>query len=219
MYSGFGISVGAASCHLLTQIIVNKYRPPEARSYRYFTSFYFVMQIFQAFQWFNGDVTIGCTMNNKFFTVIAYALIWVQPLLYVIIGKNAKSRSLLIRLEHSEKISKYLFIYSIILLLLGFLKTSTDLQTCTYVGEHGHLAWEFNPFLVSYSPTYLVYILLIFMTIIHYPYYLSLTVGLGWICSLIVALILVGSGPEKYAVWGQLSILVDIPIIIRALTH
>lgn len=227
MCSGIGISLAAAACHVATAEIVKKYRPPESKGYLLFLTFYFVMEGFQALQWWLGDVRVGCTPVNKFFTVIAYALIWIQPLLYVLIGKTTKLHALIVRLTYPEVISKILFIYSMVLLFVGFGKAPTylvpnsnfGLETCTTVGKYGHLAWQFAPISVSYSPTHIVYLSLIAGIIAMYPPWLMVTIGLGWIGSLFIALLVVGPGAEIPAVWCQLSILVDLPIILRSITH
>lgn len=227
MCSGIGISLAAAACHAATAQVVRKYRPPESKGYLLFLTFYFVMEVFQALQWWLGDVKVGCTPANKFYTVIAYSLIWIQPLLYVLIGKSTRLHALIVRLTYPELVSKILFVYSMLLLLIGFVKTPTylvpnsnfGLETCTTVGKYGHLAWQFSPISISYSPTHVAYLVLIGATIMMYPYWLMMTIGFGWLGSLFIALSIVGSGAEIPAVWCQLSILADLPIILRSITR
>lgn len=222
-----GVSLAAAFFHVLTGIIVANKRVPEYRSYLMFTSFFLIMELFQAAQWWQGDVHLGCTVKNRMMTIVAYLLIWLQPLLFVEIGERSRLHAVQVRLQYARRLAVVTVWYAAINLLLGLLTIPKHLLpgssfghlTCTNVGRYGHLAWSFAPLSIAYGPTHFVYLALIITTISFYPRPLLMTVGLGWVVTLLTSLYLVGTGVELPAFWCLLSVFVDIPILVRTFMY
>ena len=221
-----GISLLAAGVHALTHEVARNYRPPGYRSDMRFVRFFLIMELFQAAQWQFGDVGT-CSEVNRLFTLFAYLLIWVQPLLFVAIGEQSQLHAVKVRLEYARLISIITAWYAVTLLLVGNFYTPTYLlpgssfgeKTCTTVGPYGHLAWQFSPLSIVYGPTHFVYYILISTIFYFYPARLQWTIGLGWWISLFFSLYWVGPGIELPAFWCLLSASVDIPILIRSLLH
>lgn len=213
----------AGGSHVVAWLMANKFRPPEYKSYLLFTEFYLVMEVFQAFQWYWLDFEdISCSYVNRWSTVFAYILIWWQPYLFVQMGEQLN-----LRLNYARNLSLFTLLYAFILLMFGLNTTPTyhlpgsNFGTSTYtdIGSHGHLAWYFSPLSIVYGPTFFVYLALILNLIWVYPSELKYTVGLGWLITLILSCISVGTSADLPAFWCLLSFFVDIPIIIRCVTH
>lgn len=211
----FWISMGFSSCHLLTSLLVQK------RPYRLFLYFYAFMEFFQALQWVWGDLMpgsnfghLGCSTRNQIFTVVAYALIWIQPYLYFRIG-NLYNRYL-------HNLTRWIFFWAMLSLFIGSFKIPTyripnsnyGLSTCSEIGPHGHLGWRFAPLTAKYSPNEFVYVTSIALIFMEFPRSLSRTLGLGWFLTMLVSIYYVGTGPDLPAFWCFLSVFVDLPIII-----
>lgn len=222
MCSNILISLLAGSSHVITAYVAHKFRPPEYRAYLLFTNFYFIMEVFQASQWFglNFDTTT-CSDFNKWSTVVAYFLIWWQPYLFVQMGREVG-----INLKYARNLSIFTLIYAMTLLWAGLEVVPTyELPqsnfanlTHTEVGPYGHLAWYFSPLSIVYGPTFFVYFALIGNIIWFYPRILQATVGMGWLSTLVMAYALVGTGPDLPAFWCLLSVFADLPIILRCLS-
>ena len=221
------VSLAAALVHGTTYLVARHQRPPEYRSYLLFTLFYTTMELFQALQWAMGDVETGCTSRNQGFTIIAYILIWIQPLLFVKIGDKTRFHTVRIRLQYGARLATITFWYALLLLGLGLTtepswvlpNSNYGPTTCTVIGPYGHLGWQFAPISIVYGPTHFVYVALIVTTIMFYPTVLKLTIGLGWLGTLFVSLYLVGTTIDLPAFWCFLSLFADGPILIRCLRY
>lgn len=160
------------------------------------------MEFFQALQW--------KFLNSVFLTWIAYILIFIQPLLYALISKQ----NLFLPVN--------LLILSLIVLTIGLFKTPTDYIynsnysniTCTSIGNNGHLAWRFKVMNINTTPNHFVYILFVGSYILKMNKQLKLTIGIGWILSLIISIIKVKNTIELPAYWCLMSITADIPILL-----
>jgi len=221
MCSSVGISLLAACSHAATWSFVKFYRPPNDKSYLLFCQFYFVMEVFQAVQWTWGDVNT-CNFTNQSMTFIAYILIWWQPYLFVQMGRVTG-----LRLTYARNFSLFVFAFALALLGYGMMEIPTyNLPTsnfanitCTKVGAHGHLGWEFSPKSVVYGPTFFVYFATIINTIYFYPRHLQMTIGMGWGLTLFMSMALVGTSVDLPAFWCLLSVFVDLPILIKCYYH
>jgi hypothetical protein len=180
------------------------------------------MELFQAAQWYWLDFeSATCSSLNKWSTVVAYFLIWWQPYLFVQMGQRAG-----MDLKYARNLSIFTLVYALALLFAGWEVTPTYQLpnsnfgdfTHTDIGPHGHLAWYFSPLSIVYGPTFFVYLALIINIIYLYPRVLQSTVGFGWIVTLVMTCVMVGTDPDLPAFWCVLSVFVDIPIIIRSIT-
>uniref|UniRef100_A0A6C0IYL3 Uncharacterized protein n=1 Tax=viral metagenome TaxID=1070528 RepID=A0A6C0IYL3_9ZZZZ len=221
------VSLTAAAFHAATFVVASNKKVPEYRAYLLFTGFFMIMELFQASQWWIGDVTVGCTEFNRTMTMMAYLLIWFQPYLFAVIGDRSRLHSVQVRLQYAKKVAHMTLWYAMINLFAGMStrpsyqlpRSNFGLETCTTVGPHGHLAWSFAPLTIVYGPTHFVYVILILATISFYPRPLLFTIGVGWIATLFVSTYLVGAGAELPAFWFLLSVFVDIPILARVLLY
>jgi len=206
------VSVGFGLIHVAAMLLTRR------ASYKIFCSFYALMEFYQAAQWMWGDVG-SCTPWNSQVTFVAYFLIWVQPLLFVAIGKAEG-----LKLGHMEIAAQMTYIMAMLSLALGLSKAPTysvpdssfGNVTCTTIGPHGHLAWMFSPITVAYQPTHFVYVMLIWVTCMKYPPQLQL-IKWGWAGTLLISICSVGVGAELPAVWCGSSVLVSVPIAIYEL--
>lgn len=182
------------------------------------------MEWFQALQWYltvdyqNNKI---CSLSNICLTTFAYILIWIQPIMFSSFTKN----------KFSSYYAILTFIICLINLLLGFKYPFSELdhltynnsvnygnQTCTYKGIHGHLLWKFAINTISYQPThYVYYSTILLIIIVNYDYILKLTLGLGWIVSLLLSIYIHGINNELPSFWCLLSVSADIPILIYTL--
>lgn len=211
------VSTIAGLCHLITAIIV--YANPYLnyrKAYLLFLGFYLTMEIFQTIQHLTFE-TDTCTNWNIFTTIIAYILIWVQPLLfYKIYAIAVKSSHILL------KLTMITFIVAMLSLLAGFTSAPTyslpnnnyGSRTCTRHDINGHLEWIFALKSIQYSPTFYVYLLLIGVISWEFPDELFYTISLGWWGTLLISLIWVGLTPALASVWCVTSFMVDIPILV-----
>ena len=204
--------------HLLAAAVVHRKRPPHHQSCLLFIYFYASMELLQLGQWIYGDVGL-CTTKNALFTSIAFLLIWLQPLLFSIIG----------RLSTSNPYYQFAFDFSIVTLVTALTNmvlshvigravnhpgSNFGPQTCTTVGRFGHLNWEFAVLSLNQHPSYFVYLGIILLCIRKYPAALKWTFGLGWLCTLAVAAFWTKNSPETPAFWCLLSVFADIPIVV-----
>ncbi len=204
------VSIFFGFIHLLACILTVR------KSFKLFTIFYAVMEFYQAFQWKWGDIGL-CTQWNTAVTLIAYSLIWFQPLLYIFIGEAEG-----LTLTYGKITAIITYYWSMFSLIMGINhiptyylpKSNFGYPTCTSIGPHEHLSWVFSPITIMYQPTHYVYILLIVTTMMFYPKQLRLIV-LGWLVTLIFSLFYIGTGSELPAVWCWSSVVVSVPLIFQ----
>lgn len=206
-----------------------------------FTSFYAIMEYLQFLQWMVGVVDIygpikPCSPTNVFLTCCAYLLIWTQPLLFSLIGRSSIYAGLRTYDARSFRHGIYSFSMSaswfvlfaaIINLIAGFYTSDMiyfvrspsnfGYQTCTYLGEYGHLDWQFRVRWLDFQPTYLIYLTIIITAIWHFDPELKWILGLGWGGTFLLSYWLVGGSSEFPAYWCWLSVLADLPIFIYML--
>ena len=234
-----GISFLFGTGHLMTHMIVSKLRPPEHPAFRQFTRFYFTMEAFQALQWTFGDVipdpTVygsSCSLINNLFTVVAYVLVWWQPVLFADMGRTCSaiasrdegSTDLKVW-DYAHKLALATFAYGLVNVMIGFFyacdysipRSNYGIDTCTEIGDMGHLGWKFHPYSIAYHPNLYVYLLLVSMSISMFPMAMMLTVGLGWLLTMLVSLCMVGNGPDLPAFWCLLSVFADVPIVLYSM--
>lgn len=206
--------------HLLQAELVRRLNPRYKPTFLVFIYFYAFMELLQLSQWLMGSVN-SCTQINKFFTIIAYLLIWLQPVMFSLFG-----------IVQTNKFQYYLysFFMSIFALLIACLNMFLSYynnyavlissgsnfanETCTYVGQYGHLLWKFPIYSLDIQPSYFVYITIILLCILKYPRAIQLTLGLGWFVTLLVSIYMVKGSAELPSFWCLLSVFADIPIII-----
>jgi hypothetical protein len=224
------VSLAFASVHLLSAAYVAWHRPLHSRYFLYFLLFYFSMEVLQALEWFVGvesHLNRSCSKTNTFLTVIAYTLIWLQPVMFASFSTKRDSRFV-------WYYSLYTLASALINLALGFCekaaglklmsrseKTNYGQQTCTYQGEYSHLVWKFSVPSFNYQPTHYVYFSIILLTfLLHYDRILQLTIGLGWMTTFFVSLWATGGvNAELTSYWCLLSVFADIPILIYTTMH
>lgn len=217
------VSFAFGYIHLLTHYLVEEssLEENEKQSYLRFLRFYLLMEIFQSLQWVAGEVypissefgLSTCSSINTLFTIIAYGLIWWQPVLFAYLGNSTYCRRFAI----------LTFIVAMVTLIAGLKQipsyrlpnSNYGLTTCTETGIYGHLAWKFSPVSVIMYPNFYSYITSILLSIFEMEVPLRWTIGMGWIITLIVSLSYVGTSVDLPAFWCLLSVFVDIPIIIR----
>lgn len=219
------VSLAFASAHLLSAVYVAWNRPPHTRHFLCFIFFYFCMELLQALEWYVGvDSHLGrsCSKTNTFLTIIAYVLIWLQPVMFASFSTKRDNHFV-------WYYSLYTLLSAMINLILGFFekplglelisqseKTNYGEQTCTYRGEYNHLVWKFAVPSFNYQPTHYVYFSIILLTfILHYDRVLQLTIGVGWMTTFFVSLWATGGvNAELTSFWCLLSIFADIPILV-----
>jgi hypothetical protein len=224
------VSLAFASAHFLSAVYVAWHQPPNSRYFLYFISFYLVMELLQALEWFIGvdsHLNRSCSNTNTFLTIIAYILIWLQPILFASFAN-----------KHDNRFVWYFSVYTLVIalinLILGFHRKAIGLElmstnektnygeyTCTYRGEDNHLVWKFAVPSFNYQPTHYVYFSIILLTfILHYDRTLQLTIGIGWMTTFFVSLWSTGDvNAELTSYWCLLSIFADIPILIYTTIH
>lgn len=202
------ISTGAALCHLLLLLIM-KIEKLSRWEYDVFLILFASMEIVLALL----HIFLHNYLWNTILTVIAYILIYLQPVAYTLFSRNKT----LIRL------SIITLICALISLGVGFLSTpnyslpNTNYGLCTHttLDENGHHVWSFALKTIQYHPTHYVYLLLIGSAIAEIETELFYTLGLGWLSTLFLTLIWIGLTPSLPAVWCLTSVCVCIPIMIR----
>ena len=220
------VSLKFGLVHLMTLLLVYLVKPRHWKKFSTFLSFYILMEWFQAFQWYMGVGLIHesdlCTSINTYSTIFAYILIWLQPIMYCNFAKRNK---------FVKKYAIFTFVVAMINLFLGFWWPASEMQhlttvgqtnygniTCTYKGEFGHLLWKFQINTISYQPTHFVYYSIILLTIfMYYDNVLKWTIGLGWISSFLLTVLIHGINNELPSFWCLLSVVADIPIAFYCL--
>ena len=224
------VSLAFAGAHLLSAVYVAWHRPPHARCFLYFISFYLAMELLQALEWFVGvgsHLDRSCSKANTFLTVIAYMLIWLQPVMFASFSTKRDNRFV-------WYYSLCTLVFAMLNLFLGFgekagglklmsqsEKTNYGQQTCTYKGEQHHLVWKFAVASFNDQPTHYVYVSIIVLTfLLHYDRILQLTIGLGWTITFFVSVWAIGGvNAELTSYWCLLSVFADIPILIYTTMH
>lgn len=212
------VSIFATLCHIKTLNIVKSSNVKYKIQYFIFLYFYIVMELFQTLQHITLPYTKQCGIWNVITTVIAYALIWIQPYLFYIMYYQLNRSNKLI-----STITKIIFVYAMLSLVLGFRSTATYVlpnsnfgpQTCTKIAENGNIEWMFKLSSIIYSPNFFIYLLFIGVISWEFPNELFYSIGLGWWISLVVSILWVGISIALPSRWCQLSIFVDIPIIFN----
>ena len=220
-----------ASLYFISGVSILIRKPSKWVELLVFTSFYMIMELFQLFQWTLGDVTMianetsilnGCSGTNQGFTYVAWALIWLQPLMFSSMGlysnlwgswKGKKSYFLKITL-----MNLVIFFYAIITLIsinlsnVNYGATDPDfdsnvgLITCTFIGKNSHLQWVIKSFHPDYQVNNLLYVILCLISFINYDGEL-LGIALSWLLTFFVTIICFNvSLSEIPAFWCMLSI-------------
>ena len=194
------------------------------------------MEGLQLTQWLVGPSSSSlrseCSIPNKLLTLIAYLLIWLQPLLFSLMGAEQRLSDTWVRGDY------FLFSTRVSLVALGAAMLNTFLswlantavtvsgtpsnfgqEMCTTVGRYGHLSWSFPIYHLDTQPSYFVYLALIAMCIVQYPKAMKYTMGLGWFAMLLVATFMVRGSEEIPAFWCLLSVFAGVPILIYVLTE
>jgi hypothetical protein len=163
------------------------------------------MELFQAAQWMWGHVG-HCDNINEQFTLFAGALIWTQPLIFSEILKSAVSR-----VREYTQLVRFLFIASIIVFISG---TKSIISSCTIIGPHHHLAWQFEYRENQLVPNHFTYMVLIGTTLFLSPPRIKYTIGIGWAMSCLYSLWRIGYGIEFASYWCWMSVLSCIPMLL-----
>ena len=195
-------------------------KPKYWKQYILFSGFYLVMELFQTFQWVFGDVGI-CNNTNRLFTVVAYILIWLQPILFSVIGLMSKSNRLVFL--KLLVINVIVFCYAMTTLTLGTVQKSQFYQiahsiysndTCTTIGRTNHLVWQFKVSTIDHQPNHLLYLILSATSFIFYRSWRLKSIGLGWIASLIMTIqILDPDTLEMASTWCLFSVSANLVIL------
>jgi len=212
MCGSIKISLLAAAAHGITIHQVFKSHQQHKRSLLIFLSFYLIMELYQAFQWiFLQLPELGepCNAFNTNVTYIAYLLIWLQPLLFSYLSSRSK---------HLRPLAWLTLVSAVFSIYLAsnpnYILPNSNFyhETCTYNGDH--LDWIFAVKTVVMLPNYYAYWSPIALSILYFETELKWTVGIGWLSSLIIALLLNGPGAQLTSFWCQLSICADLPILL-----
>lgn len=223
------VSLAFGLVHCLVGFYVQKRQGPYYREFSIFVGFYALMEFLQMFQWL-----IGTHQNliNTTLTVVAYLLIWLQPIMFSLIGVLQTFKNQSNGYYHGYYIFALQLSCLILLVALGNLgfglisgrgihipNTNFENITCTTIGKYGHLDWKFGVYSIDFQPTHIMYLLLIMLSVLSYPKGLKCTLGLGWLATFIVSLFLVAGSSEFPAYWCLLSLFADIPIVIYEYTR
>ena len=220
------VSLIFALIHLSLYVVVDRYKPKYYQQFKHFLLFYTLMELLQSLQWYIGVGDINsniCPWLNTVLTVIAYILIWYQPIMFASFISNKTTFVMYYTI--------ITFIVAMINLGLGFIYPATEMMylkmngqtnygfpTCTYMGDHGHLLWKFQINTISYQPThYIYYSIIILIFFYYYTNELKYTIGFGWILSFIMAALINGINSELPSFWCLLSVCSDVPILIYTL--
>lgn len=214
-------------------LLINSYyfikKPLYWKEYLLFGMFYFIMEVFQTVQWLSGNVYDNslngvnqCNSINEGFTVFAHILIWLQPILFGVIGYRTSQYKTFFR--RFIIVNLLVFFYSLYSLTYGFSMDnyySVDnsifgLSTCTNVGETGHLVWRFKPASIDFFPNYLMYVVMCSLSFLMYDKPEIQIIGTGWAMSLVVTkLVLWPSILEMASSWCLLSIVANVIIFVN----
>lgn len=190
------------------------------------------MELFQTTQWLFGDVsnkynTTGpdsCSQMNKYFTYVAFVLIWLQPFLFSLIGY--------IEMNQRNIFWKFMILNILVFTYSFFnLYYATEINekvtyaiqdnmiatsTCTDTGPNHHLSWRFKTINVDLQPNNFAYLMLCMTTFLFYSDKL-LNIPLGWVTSLLFTkLIFNVSNTEIASSWCLLSVIANLIIFVRS---
>ncbi len=216
-----------ASIYLLVIIGTLIVRPKKYAGFVLYLSFFFIMETFQLFQWVFGDVVmiasdrLTCSERNRHFTYVGFILIWLQPLLFTVIGfiNNRKNKKVFAKLA-----TVYIFFFAAVFIIfllqdLGTHRYNYELadanignKTCTFIGKHHHLAWTFYGGHPDYHPNNLMYVVL---CTIPFMFYGKEMYGawISWLITLLITLVsMKWSFAELPAYWCFLSV-ISIPVL------
>ena len=216
------VTLGFLLAHLTAAQLVARLNTRYRSEFLIFIYFYAVMEFLQLSQWIIGSVNT-CNITNKALTLIAYLLIWLQPIMFSYIGlRQCRER-------------KAYYTYALYLSLLALAVVTVNIfmsyytnkhvivlntpnnfgnETCTYIGKYGHLSWKLPIYTLDIHPSYFVYVAVILLCILKYPVGMQLTMGIGWFATLLVSIYFVGGSDEIPSFWCLLSVFADIPIVI-----
>lgn len=220
-----------AGLYLASIIVTLIRRPPKYVELIVFSSFYMIMELFQLFQWTLGNMTVtanetsilqGCSVVNQGFTYIAWALIWLQPLMFSVVGlysnrqggwKGKKSYFF-----NATMVNLVVFLYAMITLLYTNLSSvnygATDpdfnsnigLVTCSFIGKYNHPHWMIKSFHPDYQVNNLLYTILCILSFMNYDGEL-IGIALSWLLTFFLTIICFNvSLAELPAFWCMLSI-------------
>ena len=223
----YQVSLAFSGLFLLINYYYYTKKPLYWKEYLLFGMFYFTMEAFQTLHWLFGNVHANtltgvnyCEPINQYFTVVAHILIWLQPVLFSIIGYRTSSNKRFFKLF--TLVNLFVLIYSLYSLYAGSKRPdyySIDDSifgntTCTNRGDTGHLVWRFKPNSIDYFPNYLMYIVMCSLSFLMYDKMETKIIGVGWISALIVTkIVLWPSLIEMASSWCLLSIVANIIIL------
>ncbi|AKI80022.1 hypothetical protein QJ850_gp677 [Acanthamoeba polyphaga mimivirus] len=213
-------------------IVTNSYyvikRPLYWKQYLLFGSFYLTMEVFQTLQWLFGNVYSDsmygqsvCNSINVNYTIVAFILIWLQPILFSVIGYQTTTTNKWF-FSVLTVLNCFVFFYGLKLLYGGFEKpdyytisnSMFGSSTCTNEGETGHLVWRFKPKTLDVFPNHLTYVILCIISFVMYENNATRVIGLGWLLSLIITkLLLAPTLVEIASSWCLLSIIANLLIV------
>jgi hypothetical protein len=224
----FEVSLGFSCLYILMNSYYLYKKPTYWKQYLLFSTFYLVMELFQTFQWLYGDVQTNtlvgissCSTINTNFTLFANLLIWLQPIMFSVIGYQTNYRD-----KHYFEllilISTMVLFLSMILLYYGSDSSYYIINnsifgnsTCTNVGDTGHLVWRFKPSNIDYYPNYLVYVILCLLSFFMYDTKEIQIIGIGWGLSLVLTKLLLGPKLlEVASSWCLMSVFANALIIL-----
>jgi len=188
------------------------------------------MELFQSFQWIYGDLINNyeifgphtCSRINKNYTYVAYILIWLQPLLFSVIGYTELKKKIFIKLIIFNIL---LFCYALYSIILGteFNKqkynipnSNFGINTCTDIGISHHLSWRFSVLKIDMALNNLTYLILCIFSFLFYKKELT-NIWKGWIMALVITKIILNPyDTEIPSSWCLLSIFANFIIMLGA---
>ena len=224
----YEVSLTFVYLFIFTNICYIYARPKYWIEYLMFGTFYLVMEVFQTIQWMYGDIYNNtlqgvnhCSIINQKYTIIAHILIWLQPLLFSIIGYRTATNKIFFK--YLNYINLFVLIFSMVNLCSGFYKDNYyqinnsifGLSTCTDTGITGHLVWRFKPSSIEYFPHYLMYFIMCTLSFLMYDRRQTQIIGIGWLSTLIITkLVLWPDRLELASSWCLLSIVANVIILV-----
>lgn len=227
---GSEVSAAFAGLYFIFILFYYYWKPKNYVPYIIFTAFYMIMELFQTFQWIYGDVVNSVTTNNtcsrvnRSYTYVAFALIWLQPLMFSVIGYYAYKTKTFFRLMILN-IKLLIFMFGVTIYIQFFTTTSLGtIVTCTFIGVKHHLAWLFNAtfvvdhYVVEQGNDYKLYFFMSLVSFINYESDLY-AIPLSWLLCLVITFIIGTSSYEIASFWCMLSVFSTVIIFLYSLYY
>ena len=178
-----GITAFFSTIYIISIYVYILWKPKNYVQKILFSCFFLVMELYQLSQWLFGDVinySTGkqnkCSIINKNFTYFGFILIWLQPILFNVLGHiTYRSKEIFKKMYF---VNVPLFVIAVISIFIitefkinsGYSRTdaSYGFTTCTFIGKNHHLAWMFAGAHPDYQANHLLYFILCVIPFMFY---------------------------------------------------